>query len=176
MDDFIDILQTSSVFALLLLVLGILVNIGSVWVLVVSFKRSTRSLCLNLGAACLVSALVILVLAVVGFQYEWSLVQSSICANPEDLAILKLKGFTEASRNISFGLHLFILPLVFGVALVIRGLMTKPSGDTVKGGRFNLSVGLAATVIGASLCVLALVDYVNFDDFLFVFFWASGGF
>jgi hypothetical protein len=176
MGDFLEILQTSGIFALSILILGILVNIGSVWALVVSFKRGTRSLCLNLGFVCLVSALVILLMAVVGFQYEWSLVQSSICANPQDMAILKLKGFTEASRSISFGLHLFMLPLAFGIALVVRGLMTQPSADQVKRSRLSLPVGLVATAIGTGLCVWALVDYANFDDFLFVFFWAAGGY
>lgn len=174
MGNFTGILQTSSVFALSILVLGILVNIGSVWALVVSFKRSARSKCLNLGSASLVSALVMLVLAAVGFQYEWSLVQSAICANPEDLAVLKLKGFTEASQSISFALHLFIIPLAVGVALMVRGLMMQPSGDRAKSNKINLSASVAATVIGTSLCIWALVDYANFDDFMFVLFWSSG--
>lgn len=171
MDFFMELFGRGGPFSYLTLSLGAIVNIGCIVAVVLVVKKKSNSFSNGISLAGFVSVLVIIGVALVGHWYDWSLVQRAICALPEHMAALKLRGYADSIHSVSIGLFAIFFPLTLSITLLVTGLMRRSPDDRRPGNLVSLLVFIACVVLGVGMCVKALHDYLRFDDVLLLLSW-----
>lgn len=171
MDSFSELFGRVVPFSLLTLSLGAVVNIGCILAVVLVVRKRSSSFNNAISLAGFASVLAILVVAIAGHRYEWSRVQEAICALPEHMAALKLRGYADSMHAVSIGLHAILLPLILGVTLLVVELMNNSPGDGRPRNLLSILGFAACVALGAAMCLKALLDFLRFDDVLLLLSW-----
>jgi hypothetical protein len=171
MEYIAKLLHQGGFFVYLTLALGLLANIGSIAALAVVLRSKSRDLSLWLSVAGLVAVLIIMGAALIGFQRSWTMVQQAICALPEHITALKLRGYADSAGSISLGLHLSMFPFTLSIGLLVYGLMRSPAAEERTGTTTRWLVFLVCSLLGMGLGLAALCIYLRFDDVLLLLSW-----
>jgi hypothetical protein len=171
MEYITKLLHQGGFFEYLTLVLGLLANIGSIAGLAVVLRGKSRNMSLRLSVAGLVAVLIIMGVALIGFQRDWTMVQQAICALPEHITALKLKGYADSAGNLTLGLHLSMLPFTLSIGLLVYGLMRPPVAEERSDTPVQWLVFSVCSLLGMGLGLAAICFYLRFDDVLLVLSW-----
>jgi hypothetical protein len=129
--------------------------------------RSTLGIAF-IGLSC---TLIVVIVTWLGFEHD-RLLTAKILAGNEGMAwaagpevvTLAAKGAVEAAGNVTLGLWLSLLPAVLSLVFLVTGFTGRPPRD----GKPNVALAVLSVLCltaGAGLALLALVDYLRFDDF-----------
>jgi hypothetical protein len=165
------LLHQGGFFAYLTLALGLLANIGSIAGFAVVLKVKSRNLSLLLSVAGLVAVLIIMGAALIGFHRSWTMVQQAICALPEHITALRLKGYADSAGILALGLPLSLFPFSLSIGLMVYGLMRAPVAEERAGRRTQWLVFSVCSLLGMGLGLAAICIYLRFDDVLLVLSW-----
>lgn len=171
MEYMTKLLYQDGFFAYLTLALGLLANIGSIAGLAVVLKSKSRNLSLWLSVAGLVAFLIIMGAALIGFQRSWTMVEQAICALPEHITALKMRGYADSAGSLTLGLYLSMLPFTLSIGLLVYGLMRPPASEGRSGMSARWVVYSVCSLLGMGLGLAAICIYLRFDDVLLVLSW-----
>ena len=147
-----------------LLILGALATFGSLVAFLVSVSLGKRGVSQVLAAVMLGTVAAILGLGWLGHHQGWQLVQQAVPhASQDQQLLLAMTGASEYGIPPAAALAGTLLPLGFGLATFVLGLMQAPSESAGHRSKLVVAMCLAA---GVGLLLWSLVDYLRYDDVL----------
>jgi len=155
-----------SIFQLLILVIGATASGAMIVGCFFSYLKKDSTTTFIFAGSGLLSVLVTMALTWFGYVQEKAMVQEAIAnANSYLESAKAMAGLTDCAKIVTYSFWLSILPLVLGIALLVRGMFLLPNEEANLGNRVRLVTAMVCVAVGVRLSLVAFVDYLRFDDF-----------
>lgn len=160
-----------SSFEMAILALGLISNVLLIGGWIFSLVKKTRTTTIILAGCGLLFALVAMGLSWFGYVQGRAEVQEAIAkAGATVDAEIAMARIVDASANVTMGFLVSALPLLLGLALLMRGMFFLAAPEGQSGGRFSWIAVVICLSLGFGLSLVAFVDYLRLDDFLALMF------
>ncbi|MBW2700999.1 MAG: hypothetical protein JRF33_09290 [Deltaproteobacteria bacterium] len=166
----LEVLQEGGLFAWLAAGLGIVVNLAILVGFIVALATGSRGLRLVFGFIGLFGAGCLWLLGWIGHDLGVSLVHGALAyADPGESLVLMFKGHQETTGPMQVALWMSLLPVFFGMVLLVVGFGMPPKASTptesMDGQDARVWVAGLCGAVGAGLALVATAAYCVFDAF-----------